>query len=286
MTGKGEMRGPDFLVIGAQRSGTTWIHRLLQRHPALWLTPVKEIHYFDRTTITRSLLDPHERRRVRPKVIDLWHLRFWLGKRNDHWYRALFRKARASQLITGEVTPAYSTLDESGLRRIHSINNEVKIIYVMRDPVERDWSAVNNLFRKNMWDGALTADSALNGARASRIKLHSAYTKTIARLEAVFPSNQLYFCFFDDLRERPRMFAANLLSFLEVDPDLLAQQTLPGAVNVAAGANSVPIEFAAERGNEYLPMIRLLCERFEGPPAKWRLRYEQLLADRNPNGVN
>jgi hypothetical protein len=286
MTGNGDMRGPDFLVIGAQRSGTTWIHRLLQRHPALWLTPVKEIHYFDRTKITRSLLNPHERRRVRPKVIDSWHLRYLLGKRNDHWYRMLFRKAHASQLIAGEVTPAYSTLDEEGLRRIHAMNSEVKIIYVMRDPVERDWSAVNNLLRKNMWDGPLTIDSALRGAQSSIIRRHSAYTKTIALLEVVFPSHQLYFCFFDDLRERPRTFAANMLSFLEVDPDSLAEQTLPGAVNIAAGANSVPVEFAAEKGNEYLPMIRLLCERFEGPPAKWRLRYEQLLADRNPQGVN
>ena len=40
--------GPHFIVIGAQRSGTTWLHRVLSQHDQLWLTPVKELHYFDK----------------------------------------------------------------------------------------------------------------------------------------------------------------------------------------------------------------------------------------------
>jgi hypothetical protein len=47
-------RGPDFLIIGAQRAGTTWVYRLLRRHPALWLPSVKELHYFDQLGILRT----------------------------------------------------------------------------------------------------------------------------------------------------------------------------------------------------------------------------------------
>ncbi len=40
----------DFLGIGAQRAGTTWLYRCLQRHPQLYLPGTKELHYFDRLT--------------------------------------------------------------------------------------------------------------------------------------------------------------------------------------------------------------------------------------------
>ena len=57
-------KGPDFLVIGAQRAGTTWLHRVLRQHPSLWLAPVKELHYFDKLDTVRTCLDPKERRRL------------------------------------------------------------------------------------------------------------------------------------------------------------------------------------------------------------------------------
>jgi len=41
------MMGPDFVGVGAPRSGTSWIYEVLSRHSALWLPPVKEPHYFD-----------------------------------------------------------------------------------------------------------------------------------------------------------------------------------------------------------------------------------------------
>ena len=40
--------GPNFLCIGAPKAGTTWLHTHLARHPHIWLTPQKEMHFFDR----------------------------------------------------------------------------------------------------------------------------------------------------------------------------------------------------------------------------------------------
>src|SRR5688572_30849108 len=94
--------GPDFLVIGAQRAGTTWLHRVLRQHPLLWLAPVKELHYFDKPDIARTCLDEKERRRLglrRLLSFDPWDLRFWLGRRNDDWYARLFSDAQARGLV-------------------------------------------------------------------------------------------------------------------------------------------------------------------------------------------
>ena len=269
------LRGPDFLIIGAQRAGTTWLNRVLKQHPSLWLPPIKELHYFDRLKRSRTWLDPRERRRVRPKSLDRWHLSYLLGRRSDDWYSGLFQKASNSGLIVGEVTPTYALLEKDVLRRIWRMNNAIKLVFVMRDPLDRVWSEVNNDLRKGLVLTAFTADTALRRAHRPGIAESSAYLDTIERLEAVFPRAQLYYGFFDDLRAQPEAFAANLLSFLGVDAAGVG--ALPGPVNVAAGQSAIPDAFAREMAEEYLPMVRALCDRFEGPPQQWRARYEKLL---------
>ena len=147
-------KGPDFLVIGAQRAGTTWLHRVLRQHPAL-LPPVKELHYFDRLDIKRTILSPKERRRVGLKrllSLDPWLIKYWFRHRDDKWYASLFRGAQARGLIAGEITPAYATLNEKVLRRIQRMNEGIKLVFVMRDPVDRAWSAVNNAAKKKAAD--------------------------------------------------------------------------------------------------------------------------------------
>ena len=271
-------KGPDFLVIGAQRAGTTWLHRVLRQHPSLWLPPVKELHYFDRLETTRTILDPKERRRVGLKQLlslDPWLVSYWLRARSDEWYARLFRDAKAKGLVAGEITPAYATLDETVLRRIKGLNDNIKLIFVMRDPVERAWSAVNNAAKKGI--DASTVEKSIKRARESGAAARSAYGDTIRRLEAVFPASQVHYCFFEDLRDRPEALTSDLFSFLGVAPVPPTQVQLPQAVNVAAGSKPIPAEFSRTMARDYLPMVGDLCRRFDGPPQRWRARYETLL---------
>jgi hypothetical protein len=272
-------KGPDFLVIGAQRSGTTWLHRVLGQHPALWLPPVKELHYFDRLDIKRTILEPNERRRVGVKrllSLDPWLISYWLQARNDDWYASLFRAAKARGLVAGEITPAYATLDEKVLARIKRMNDRIKLIFVMRDPVERTWSAVANAAKKGA--DASTVEKSIKCARESEAVARSAYADTIKRLESVFSSIQIHYSFFEDLRDRPETLSAELFSFLGVDPNEAGRAQLPKAVNVAAGSRPVPVEFSRAMAGDYLPMVSDLCQRFDGPPHAWRTRYETLLS--------
>ena len=272
-------KGPDFLVIGAQRAGTTWLHRVLRQHPSLWLPPVKELHYFDRLETKRTILDPKERRRVGLKQLlslDPWLVSYWLRARSDEWYARLFRGAKAKGLVAGEITPAYATLDETVLRRIKRLNDNIKLIFVMRDPVERAWSAVNNAAKKGAAD-ASSVEKSIKRARESGAAARSAYADTIKRLEAVFPANQVHYCFFEDLRDRPEALTSDLFSFLGVEPVPPTPVQLPQAVNVAAGSKPIPPEFSRTMARDYLPMVGDLCRRFDGPPHRWRARYETLL---------
>jgi hypothetical protein len=280
MTGAGDMRGPHFLVIGAQRAGTTWMHLLLRQHKALWLPPVKELHYFDKPEVRRTIADDKELRRVILLALyapSLWHFPYLLGQRNQDWYVRLFERARAKGLITGEITPAYATLDDEVWRRIYAMNDKIKLIFVMRDPVDRVWSSINNTAKKNRLNGELTVATALRRAQLSGPVLRSDYPDTIRRLEAIFPSDQLHFCFFDDLRSHPVEFARGLLSFLGVEPGNIGKLLPAEPVNVVAANKPAPSEFEREMARTYLPLVEQLCERFDGAPRNWRIRYEKLL---------
>jgi len=273
-------RGPDFLVIGAQRAGTTWLHRVLRQHPELWLPPVKELHYFDKLDTKRTISDAKERRRVGLKgllTLDPWLFRYWLASRSDAWYAALFCEARRKGLVSGEITPAYATLSEDVLRRIQRTNSKIRLVFVMRDPVERAWSAVSNAMKKGSVEVAPTVETIIERARSPGTASRSAYADTIKRVEAVFSQNQIHYCFFEDLRSHPTSLIASLFSFLGVKPEASECVQLPSAINVAAGSNPIPLEFSRTMARDYLPCVQELCQRFQGPPHSWRDRYEKLL---------
>jgi hypothetical protein len=280
MTANRAARGPDFLVIGAHRAGTTWLHRVLRKHPALWLPPVKELHYFDQLAAGRTWQDEKRWRRALMsgrRILDPWHLRYLFGKRDDDWYASLFHRGQARGALTGEITPAYATLDEETFRRIQRINPQIKLIFVMRDPIGRAWSAINNGFRKSDLAGPLTLTYALERSQRPGFVARSAYTETMRRLEAIFSPTQIHYGFFDALKDRPERFVADVLAFLGVSVDGAGRLLPKGAVNSAARSSPAPREFQWRIAEQYLPMVEELCRRFDGPPQTWRARYERLL---------
>jgi hypothetical protein len=271
-------RGPDFLVIGAQRSGTSWLYFVLRRHPSLWLPPVKEIHYFDKLKGTTQQDRKRWRRALtaRQRALNWWTVSYLLGQKNDDWYAKLFYQAQSRGRLAGEITPAYATLNEAMFRHIQGMNPEIKLVFIMRDPVDRAWSAVTNAFKNNRLLAPLTVEKALARARTTSFAARSAYIDTIARLERVFCDAQLHFCFYDELREQPDIMAARLLAFLGVRPHQ-AKNMLVAKVNSSAGLTPMPPAFQREMARVYIPMVRNLSQRFDGPPQKWLERYERLL---------
>jgi len=112
-----QYRLPDFLCLGAQKAGTTTLHELLSQHPNVYLPPIKEVHYFD--------------------------LHF---DHDSDWYAAHFRVARRHQTC-GEISPYYLFHPEAP-RRIRSLLPDVKLIVLLRDPVERSISGYYHSMRR------------------------------------------------------------------------------------------------------------------------------------------
>jgi hypothetical protein len=279
--------GPDFVGVGAPRSGTSWLYEVFSRHPALWLPPVKELHYFDELGSNKRYYDYLRMRLVSGlwinRPLSRFDLAYFLGRRSDGWYCNLFAPARRRGLVTGEITPAYSTLDEPALERLRALSPNVKLIYIMRDPVMRSWSAVMKLRRKRGLVGLPSSAEAAAHARSDGVSKRTSYLDTIERLERVFGREQIFYGFFEQLAEQPTAFVAKVLTFLGVEPGDVARLLPRAPVNVAAGGRQPPAEFSRTMAAVYLPWVEELCRRFDGPPHLWRARYEALLVAREPS---
>jgi hypothetical protein len=103
---------PDFVIIGAQKCGTTFLYQLLAQHPHVKPAFAKEVHYFD--------------------------LNFAKG---DNWYRSHFplRPRNGRKYITGEASPYY-LFHPHAPRRAFSVVPDARLIVLLRNPVDRAYS--------------------------------------------------------------------------------------------------------------------------------------------------
>ena len=108
-----------FLVCGAQKAGTTALAGYLRQHPQLFLPAEKELHHFDDERLH-------------------WGSRPWRRRRRDRLYHRAFSTAPAGR-IWGEATPIYMYW-EPAPARIWGYNPAMRIIVILRNPIERAYS--------------------------------------------------------------------------------------------------------------------------------------------------
>ncbi|MCK7578197.1 MAG: sulfotransferase [Chromatiales bacterium] len=119
-----EASKPNFFIVGSMKSGTSTLYEYLSVHPQIFMSPVKEPSYFvDRETLEQIWPDMAE-------------MGFWRG---EEYYLDLFKDAD-QHIAIGEASTNYAKLPRvSGVaERIATFAPEAKIIFMMRDPVERN----------------------------------------------------------------------------------------------------------------------------------------------------
>src|ERR1700761_6533933 len=123
---------PDFLIAGVPKAGTTALHAALSRHPDLFLSPIKEPKFF--------LTDGPPPTKGGPGDALTYREHVWQRDR----YEALFDAAPPGAL-RGEATPLY-LYDADAMSRIRALVPAVRLIVVIRDPVERAHSNWTHLW--------------------------------------------------------------------------------------------------------------------------------------------
>jgi hypothetical protein len=122
-------RLPQFVIAGAPKAGTTALHAALATHPELYLSPVKEPKYY----LTDGRPPPREKQRGPG---DAHSAQEWIWRREE--YLGLFDAAPAGT-VRGESTPFY-LYDRAAHARLAADVPDVKVVVVVRDPVDRAYS--------------------------------------------------------------------------------------------------------------------------------------------------
>jgi len=183
------MTGPDFMVVGTQKAGTTWLFECLNEHPGVFVPELKEVHYFC----------PPEGCRVSRAA------------KGEAWYRDLYATAPKGS-VCGDMTTDYMYLPGVA-EALHRFNPDLKIVFLLRDPVERAYSQY--WMRRRQTPGMEDFKSHLDTHR--NLIERGLYHRQIAKYLEFFPREQCRIWIYEEMTADPTAFFAELCRFIGVD---------------------------------------------------------------------
>lgn len=224
---------PNFLCIGAQKAGTSWLHQNLNEHPDIWMPPIKEVQFFSHMFVEqhRSWTGWHIRNGVNRLISEhlkqtatmqtnYGYLRYLINIASqdvftENWYRRIFERPAAKDKTTGEITPEYSTIPTEGIRYLHDLLGDVKLIYMIRDPVERALSQLRmNCSRRK--ESPASAAEWVEMASAWEIGNRGDYARYVPRWKSQFPESHLLFVPYGVVASDPAGLMRTVETFLGI----------------------------------------------------------------------
>jgi hypothetical protein len=204
-----------------------------------------------------------------------WTLCYFLGTYNDDWYLSLFRAGEGK--VKGEITPSYSILNLKDVEHIRALFPELKVILILRNPIDRAWSYVRHAWTRGQFDSMGNLDKIKKLIDATSQSLRSDYVRTLGIWTLCFPKEQIYIGFYDDMVQDPRGWITDILEFLGVDPTgLSSAETLGKKVNVSR-ALEMPAEIKDHLAKKYYPELQKLETLVGGHAAVWLRETEKIL---------
>ena len=236
---------PDFLIIGAPKAGTTWLAENLNAHPQVFLArrpgclDPTEVRYF-----SQSLALPLT------------------------YYSNLFTAGK--DRIKGDKTPGYCTLPPWRIRFIRSILPSARIVFFMRDPVERAWShAVMNLvkLKGRKIEDVPPANFYEHFVRdGERLR----YTRVLDRWRRVFPEKRMHVGLYEDIASDPVGVLRGVCEHIGADTNVDWDRFPYRSVINKGHRPPMPEEYRSFLEKMYGDELSQLEERFGGVVSRWR----------------
>lgn len=262
---------PNFLIIGATKSGTTSLYRYLQQHPEIFLPPhVKETNFFayEGQEINFHYWGPPPRTTFE-SVRDL------------ESYQALFASDKAAQATAvGEVSPYY-LYNEQAPQRIHTYLPHAKLIAILRHPADRAYSNYLHLIRDGRepyqnFAEALAAEPqrmAAGWAWDYYYRDMGYYARQLRRYYDLFTAVQIRIFTLEAFTAHPTATLQEMFRFLGVDPTFQPDTSFRD--NVSGYPKNRALQRFIDQPNLAKPLIRALL------PEKWRQKIATQLRRKN-----
>ena len=269
--------------LGAQKSGTTWLYEYLYSHPQIYLSPIKEMHVFDHRHVysadnLRNLLMKrirnvseviaHKKGKGCEELYDSLEASFYKTSIIDDIKRYIpyFEHRVSAESVFGEITPAYSLLPREGFQEIISLHPNVKFIFIMRDPIKRAWSHINDeMSRKGL---TLSDEEKIkciySSSEENAYYQKSNYKNTIEVLESSVDKKDVLYLFYENLFTNDSVM--EICDFLSVD---FIEADFGKRVNQGSYSN-IDIYKPARAGNIYTQIYSFCAEKFSAKlPSSW-----------------
>ncbi|HNQ12126.1 MAG TPA: sulfotransferase [Bacteroidia bacterium] len=248
----------NLFIVGAAKAGTTSIAHYLEQHPDVFISAIKEPHFFSKDDLQhdqfRSLLKQRLQSHRIDEVINgklnkKLH-RAYIRKKED--YDRLFENANGHKII-GEASTSY-LWSNTAAKEIHQYNPQSKIIILLRNPIERAYSHYlmdrRMQYTSQAFEKALREDDqALSkgwGINSMYVEL-GMYSIQVKRYLDIFSVSQVKIILFDDLKKDSKKVLNEIYHFLDIGAYTVQQDHIK---NVAR----IPRNFIA---NQLLRSVRL-----------------------------
>lgn len=269
------MGAPSFIGVGMQKSGTRWLYQQLKHHPDFWMPPVKEFHFFDAKFPSKASREVvvNPKRVVTPADHAFARRLLALETRKDHELRTYFDLFEpAAGKLTGEITPEYAALSAEQIGQLARAMPDTKIILMVRDPVARAWSALNDAANSSRVDpmAVINPETMIETLKRHHFAQVSFPSDAFIRWSSIFPTR--YF-FLEDVATDPEKLRSEIFAYFgaTLDPPL----TLPASYNDKAGRRRVPMTEPLRTALiDHFGQELLRCaEMFGGPANAWPKNY-------------
>lgn len=283
------VEGPDFICIGMPKAGTSWLYDQLSSHPDFWMPRVKELQYLNHRQPPLRHVERHVRQvgrkghrtRTSKRAADaaqkafVADLKALAGKQMDIGrYAALFR--HKGERLSGDISPPYVSMGEAVVGEVGRRLPEVKVLFLVREPIDRLRSSLSMNYRKGKFDRTLLEDAQRFDEffRDKRLDDRLFPTRILNRWLRSAPNLCLRSFLFDDIAADADRVRRDILEFLAADPEKHSGQ-LTADYNRKANA---PKLFFSEPVKEILlgyfaDEIRACAETFGGSARKWVEHY-------------
>ncbi|WP_417247966.1 sulfotransferase [Celeribacter sp.] len=213
--------------VGATKAGTSWLYQYLHGHDECALGAVKELHYFDSLDLDNAgfalkalekqaakwravaaAANGGERDAALDRVCDAELLGELIaqGEENTDGYVAYLTRHADGKKLVADLTPAYALLSEERLAQMADLAPDVRVVFIMRDPLDRLWSHVRMNAKRRLKPGQDIAQKSRNILnRAVRKNMEEGivargdYPVIVEKLKRAVPADRLHITFFEEM---------------------------------------------------------------------------------------
>jgi hypothetical protein len=231
---------PKFICIGAQKAGTTWLFRNLKNHPEVILRQ-KEFHFFDN---------------YNDQPLSVYSNCFNIRNKK----------------IAGDITPSYCLIPNEQVEFMHRIMPNAKLIFMLRNPIDRAWSGLLMHFfkRKEISEAALSEEKMIAYLKKEPVLNRGLYSKSIKKFLSYYPMDQLLILDFDRVASEPESLLKEVYEYIGVATDLLESKFDPTKkIHARTKDLEMPEKVRAFLEDTYRSELELLSKSHPKIAGKW-----------------